>query len=416
MTDIIIISMSKNKELIKMTQNAIDTCNNSVGNFNIVVIETFKKHVYKNAKVLQYIRKNFNYNKTCNFGINKTKNKIVGIFNNDVVFKKNWFTELEKGFKKYDCLSPRCEIANKKTKGFKKGYKLRVHLNGWAIVFKRSILDITGKLNETVEFWRCDDAFAEQLKINNVKHALVSESIVNHLNSQTLRTLDPKVRQRLTYDQFNIYKDLDLNKNIFSIIMPSYLGEYNKAAQNREMKLKRAIESVIKQTFKDWELIIIADGCDKTVEIAKEYLSEKIRCFKIPKQAYMSWNVRQIGIKYATGKYIIYLDSDDMYGSNHLQFVNDNSNGQDWCFFNDILWNGKDENSVKKVKLEYGVSGTSSICHKRLLKASWEKCDGYGHDWTFIEKLKKHPNYKHIGTGSYKICHVPGNFDYNGNS
>jgi len=416
MTDIIIIAMSKSKELIEITQKAIDTCHDSVGNFNIVIIETFKKHVYKNAKVFLFKRKNFNYNKACNYGISKTKNKIVGVFNNDIVFKKDWFSELKKGFKDYDCLSPRCEIANKKTKGFKEGYKLRVHLNGWAIIFKRSILKKTGKLNETVEFWRCDDVFAEQLKIHNIKHALASESIVNHLNSITLKTLSPKVRKRLTYDQFHMFKDLDLNKNKFSIIMPSFLGEYKQAASNREHKLKRAIESVINQTFKDWELIIISDGCDKTVEIAKEYLSEKIKCFKIPKQSYMSGNVRQIGIKYATGKYIIYLDSDDMYREDHLQFVYDNMNGQDWAYYNDIRYNGKLNSSVKKVRLEYGVAGTSSICHKRLLKSSWEKCDKYGHDWKFIEKLMEHENYKHIGTGGYLICHIPGKFDYNGNN
>lgn len=415
MIDILIIAASKNEELIEMTQNAINTCYESRGEFNIIVVETFKRHRYKNAKTLDYIRKKFNYNKTINYALKKTDGYFVGVFNNDVVFHRNWFKELRKGFEKYDCLSPRCEKSNKKSIGFKEGYKLRVHLNGWAIVFRRSIIDKIGKINEDVEFWRSDDAFAQQLKTHNIKHALVSESIVNHLDSKTLNTLEAKEQKRLTYDQFHKYKDLELNNYTFSVIMPSYLGDYKESADNREMKLKRAIESVINQTFTDWELIIVSDGCEKTSRIAKEYLSDKVKCFEIPKQPYMSGNVRKIGVDQATGKYIIYLDSDDKYTENHLQFVYDNFNGQDWVYFNDIRYGGGENWSVKKVVLDYGTAGTSSICHKRLLNENWDQCDGYGHDWTFIEKLKKHENYKHIGTSGYLICHVPGKFDYNGN-
>ena len=58
----------------------------------------------------------------------------------------------------------------------------------------------------------------------------------------------------------------------FSIIMPSYLGDYPNSATDKEDKLIRAIESVLQQTYKNWELIIIADGCDKTINLLKKYL------------------------------------------------------------------------------------------------------------------------------------------------
>jgi GT2 family glycosyltransferase len=416
MIDIIIISASKNTELIKITQNAVDTCYNSKGKFNIFVIETFKKHEYKNAKIILFKQKDFNYNKTINFALSKTNNKHVGVFNNDVVFEKNWYIELVKGFEKYDSLSPRCEYSNNQTFGFVPGYRLRKNINGWAICFKRSIIKKIGGFNEDVHFWRSDDIYREQIKVARIKHALVSSSIVNHLGSLTLKTLNQKEREDKTYNQYRIFKDLELYNYQFTIVMPSYLGEYQNAAKNRDKKLKRAIESVRDQSFKDWELIIVSDGCDKTVDIAKKYLSENIKCFKIQKQPYMSGNVRDIGIENATGKYIIYLDSDDMYGKDHLKKVYSKINGYDWVYFNDIMYNGPKENSIKNVYLSYGVAGTSSICHKRLLNEGWNKCDGYGHDWTFIEKLMKHQNYSHIGNSEYRICHVPGEFDYNGNN
>ena len=57
---------------------------------------------------------------------------------------------------------------------------------------------------------------------------------------------------------------------MISIIMPSYLGAYRKSAKDREVKLRRAVKSVIHQEYDDWELIIVADVCERTVEIIKE--------------------------------------------------------------------------------------------------------------------------------------------------
>lgn len=55
---------------------------------------------------------------------------------------------------------------------------------------------------------------------------------------------------------------------MFSIVMPSYLGDYNSSAgpsaTNRVEKFIRAVDSVLAQTFGSWELLIVADGCEKT--------------------------------------------------------------------------------------------------------------------------------------------------------
>jgi hypothetical protein len=102
-----------------------------------------------------------------------------------------------------------------------------------------------------------------------------------------------------------------------------------------------------------------------------------------------------------------------MYKKGHLKFVNDNFNGTDWVYYDDIFYKGDQAQDVKKVHLTYGIAGTSSICHKRLLDVDWYGCNGYGHDFRFIEKLMNY-NGKHIGEGGYLICHTPTNFDYNG--
>ena len=194
----------------------------------------------------------------------------------------------------------------------------------------------------------------------------------------------------------------------FSIICPSFLGEYKTAASNLETKIVRAIDSVIAQHFEDWELIVVSDGCEKTIEIVKPYVYEflpKIRLIQIPKQPMWSGSVRNAGIFKAEGEIITYLDVDDKLGADHLQIINDNFGDNDWVYYND--WNGKTMQQNNS-RLVLGSCGTSSISHKRSLNVYW-KSDTYAHDWIFIRTLMEtSANYAKIDTPQYYICHVPG--------
>lgn len=103
-------------------------------------------------------------------------------------------------------------------------------------------------------------------------------------------------------------------KMLFSIIIPTY---------NREKLIGLAINSVINQTFIDWELIIIDDGStDKTKEVVKPYLKDKRVKYFFQKNAERS-SARNNGILKSQGKYICFLDSDDKFLTNHLQDLND---------------------------------------------------------------------------------------------
>jgi glycosyltransferase involved in cell wall biosynthesis len=97
---------------------------------------------------------------------------------------------------------------------------------------------------------------------------------------------------------------------VVSIIIPAY---------NRAEKLERAIQSILNQTYKNWELIVVDDGSlDESYKIVKNFVieHEKIRyAFHKNRGVTLTMNV---GMKMSIGKYITFLGSDDEYKPEHL--------------------------------------------------------------------------------------------------
>lgn len=88
----------------------------------------------------------------------------------------------------------------------------------------------------------------------------------------------------------------------YSVIIPTY---------NRAELLKESIDSVLNQSYKDFELIIIDDGSiDNTEEILRSYGSE-IK-YKIIKNSGAE-KARNLGAEIASGVYLLFLDNDDLY-------------------------------------------------------------------------------------------------------
>ena len=207
---------------------------------------------------------------------------------------------------------------------------------------------------------------------------------------------------------------------MISVILPSFLGNYNRAAKNRDVKLVRAIESVAAQTYTDWQLIIIADGCDKTMQIVVDYLtghpelSGKIHGYYIKRQAAWAGTPRNVGIDKAEGDIIAYLDGDDQFEPSHLQFIADGfaaNPAAEWVYFDDKHPVGGTWQVNNCSIRHHGYCGTANIAHLRRLPARWPKVAQYGNDdWGFIRTLKNYAG-AYIGHGGYLVCHYPNAFD-----
>ncbi len=82
---------------------------------------------------------------------------------------------------------------------------------------------------------------------------------------------------------------------------------------NRAYLLGKVIESVICQTYKDWELVVIDDAStDNTADVVKDYQSQdnRIRYIRNPENKGLAFSRNQ-GIKHSKGDYIAFLDDDD---------------------------------------------------------------------------------------------------------
>jgi glycosyltransferase involved in cell wall biosynthesis len=102
------------------------------------------------------------------------------------------------------------------------------------------------------------------------------------------------------------------------------------AVYNRQAYLQRAIDSIINQSYKEWELIAIDDGSeDASASLLESYTIQSPR-IKTIYQSHQSLSAaRNNGIKHSKGDFITFLDSDDEYKEDHLKlridFLNQNS-------------------------------------------------------------------------------------------
>ncbi|MEW5844069.1 MAG: glycosyltransferase family A protein [Bacteroidota bacterium] len=183
-----------------------------------------------------------------------------------------------------------------------------------------------------------------------------------------------------------IYKTL---KPLVSVVMPTF---------NRASYLQRSINSVLKQSFADWELLIVDDGSsDGTFNVVNEYISrfENIRYLKHSnRKPALSTNV---GVLASCGEYLAFIGSDDEYKSDHLklrvEFMEKNPAV-------DFIHGGveivgtpyvKDKNDLtKKIHLsQCAIGGTFFGKRKIFLELGGFRDLYYSDDSDFFERVQK---------------------------
>lgn len=104
-----------------------------------------------------------------------------------------------------------------------------------------------------------------------------------------------------------------MSEMLVSIVTPCY---------NAEQYIARTIQSVLEQTYQNWEMLIVDDcSTDNSAELIRQYCAkyEKIRYYKTDKNFGTPTRARNIGIKNAKGRFIAFLDSDDIWFPTKLE-------------------------------------------------------------------------------------------------
>lgn len=193
-----------------------------------------------------------------------------------------------------------------------------------------------------------------------------------------------------------------MNLPLVSIIVPCY---------NHASFIDEALQSVLKQTYINWECIIVNDGSiDKTEIIAKNWCNKDSRFSYIYQQNEGPSSARNNAIKKCKGEFILPLDADDSISSDFLEklvpeLLNDESLGIVSCCTKFFIEN------IKKTTFELKPKGTDwrSLLYVNQLivtslfrKKCWEEVGGYDEvmksgfeDWEFwINVTKKGWRYK----------------------
>jgi glycosyltransferase involved in cell wall biosynthesis len=180
----------------------------------------------------------------------------------------------------------------------------------------------------------------------------------------------------------------------FSVIIPSF---------NRANLIVASIESVLRQTFTSWELIIVDDGStDNTKKIVEAYCDYDRRIKYVYQNNAERCAARNNGIQNAKGKYICFLDSDDYFLENRLELLFksiENSKKKIAVFYTAIRFeeNGvelfvKDPGAIKGNKFDYlykAVIGTPQLCiSKEILNLhQFDENFNIGEDYELLNRI-----------------------------
>ena len=152
-------------------------------------------------------------------------------------------------------------------------------------------------------------------------------------------------------------KDTNLKEELISIVIPVY---------NVEKYLKKCLDSIINQTYKNLEIILVNDGStDKSADICKEYAKNDKRIIYIEQENQGLSCARNTGINNIHGKYIAFVDSDDYININFIEklytiLIETNSDIA-VCNYSKVNENSKIDINKKEEDVKRVFSGTSKF-------------------------------------------------------
>lgn len=198
-------------------------------------------------------------------------------------------------------------------------------------------------------------------------------------------------------------------KPLFSIVIPTF---------NSASKIHRALDSVLAQTYRNFEILVMDDGStDDTAEIVSSYNSSRI-IYKNDKNFGGPAKPRNRGISLANGEWICFLDSDDWWTVDKLQYCFDNINanvdfiyhGLDIVSDHSLIFRRKTVNSwqlKKPVLIDLLLNGNPIATSSVVVRKSFlELIGGINEDQKLIP-IDDYNTWLHISQLTDKFLYLP---------
>lgn len=182
------------------------------------------------------------------------------------------------------------------------------------------------------------------------------------------------------------------NQPLVSIVVPAY---------NVEKYLRQCVDSILNQTYKNWELLLVVGGQDKTPTICDEYAAKDKRIKSIHDNKGLA-PARNVGFQHATGEWVTYIDGDDWVEPDMLEVaiskVNETANLDIvfWTYVTDLngvpmsgkwtykefednkVYEGEECKQLAVHTLKY--SSGIATCYCKLIRVKYAKKYGLIHD------------------------------------
>lgn len=228
------------------------------------------------------------------------------------ILRNKIFNKISSNDKKLDSYDEDFELLSEENKILKnvnsklnKNYKKSKEINKLLKTQNKQLIQETHRLkkeNEKIEKFKSFINFQEFLSNSYVSPMVYAPFIAQ--DKRVFAFMDHLAKYLIQ----NTLKIKD--KPLVSIIMPTY---------NREQLIKKAMGSVLKQSYENWELIIVDDGSsDNTLKLLNQISNEKIKILSHDKNKGAA-AARNTGLKNASGKYVMYLDSDNQWDSRYVE-------------------------------------------------------------------------------------------------
>lgn len=227
--DVIMLTKSDSYDNINKTKHTAITLHDSESDFNfkICLIETLPNQPnHYEGLVHRYFcpEEPFNYNRYLNKGFDKVTSDWVVISNNDVRYERGWFSEIMK----IHSLNPSIQSFSPKDPAYYalyydghflgskheyfESYKVSEAVMGWCIVIKNDALNMIRPFDEQFDMYYQDNDYAEMLKANGIKHALVRNSLALHLGTFETTKISKEKMQKMQDGEEKFYNKWIKNK------------------------------------------------------------------------------------------------------------------------------------------------------------------------------------------------------------